>query len=135
MRTLNVHYIPTTKPSDCLFTKWILCQFHFKWIFKNKTACLNVRFNNTWMPLLEFEIVMLQGRFSVEFVLSWGRCTQECELEGVPEPQENARVQNLPLRKQLWFDFFNSFLFLENNKIFMGTWDHIKLGSFPSIMP
>lgn len=87
--------------------------FIFIWILKIRLHVWNVKFNNTMNAFIGIwnGYVGKEGFPSSAFSPEGG-APKSVELEGVPEPQENAQVQNLPLWKQLWFDFLNSFLFL-----------------------
>jgi hypothetical protein len=64
---------------------------------------------------------------------------ERAALKGVsprffPNLRRMHEYGNLPLHKQLSFYFLTSFLFDKKIK-FMGTWERIKLGELPSIMP
>jgi len=48
--------------------------------------------------------------------------------EGVPEPQENTKVQEPTLAVITLFLFLCFFLISKKINISMGTWKHIKLG-------
>jgi hypothetical protein len=117
MRTLNVHYIPTTKLRIACLQIGSCVSFIFIWMKKKRHEC----FIGIWNGYVARREVFKEGYF----------CTSECVLlregrspKGVSLRvflnlgRKATRVHNLPLRKQLWFDFLNSFLFLKKKRIF-----------------